>query len=558
MKSTDGLSINKHGSAWIYALDICILLLCYIIYLRYDMPVTFIHEAIRLVLVYLSAKLLFSLLPKYKEYICVIAISLICLYEGGLGYLQLVGKVVSNNYLFAVTGSFKNPGPYGGFLAVCISLLAAYCLKNKDSYKKNIFSRMMFWMAAVVAILASIILPSTQSRCAILALVCSLLFMAYGVESIKSRLNPILTKYGIWILIWVLLIGTGAYLFKKQSADGRLFMDRICIKVICENGGRGVGVCHFGGAYADAQHDFFKKQIERSDKDDLDWTAIDEHDRMTADCPDNAFNEYLFVGVEAGVLVMLVFIGVIVVGIILSLKNGTIWCYGLTAFAIFALFSYPLHVKQFQILFALLLAISITEGEEGKKNSLSFIILIVPILLLTVVLLKQKPQMNQHRKVESSWKTADRWYQKGCYECVVEECDTLYGYMKHNPQYLFAYGQSLNKIGEYEKSDSILKMGTEISSDPMFWNVMGNNSLAMGRYREAEERYKHAFYMVPNRLYPLNLLAKLYYAEGDTARFLDMADRVETFIPKVESTSTAQLREEIRLLKTDILLKQKP
>ena len=557
MKNTGGLAKNKHRTVWIYALGICVSLLCYVIWRRYDIPVIVINEAIKLVLIYLLARVLFSLLPKYKEYVCVISISLICLYECGLGYLQLVGKLGSNHYLYTLTGSFRNPGPYGGFIAVCISMLAAYCIKKRGSYKDSIYSLILFWTAAVVAILATVILPSTQSRSAILALVCSLFFMAYGVESIKSRLKPILTKYGIWILVGVLLIGSGAYLFKKQSADGRLFMDRMCINAIYESGGLGVGVGRFGRAYAEAQHDYFQKQIERTGKDDLDWTAIDERDRTTADCPDNAFNEYLFVGVEFGVLVMLVFIGVIAFVIITSFKNGTIWCYGLTAFAVFALFSYPLHVKQFQILFAVLLAISITDDDKGK-DILGLTILIVPLLLLAVVLIKQSPYINQYRKAELSWKKTERWHQMEYFDYAVEGCDTLWQYKKYDKEFLFAYGQSLNKIGEYEKSDSILKMGTEISSDPMFWNVMGNNSLAMGRYREAEERYKHAFYMVPNRLYPLNLLAKLYYAEGDTARFLDMADRVETFIPKVESTSTAQLREEIRLLKTDILLKQEP
>lgn len=557
MISTDGSAINKHRCVWTYALDICMPLLCYVIWRRYNISVVAITEAIKLVLIYLLARVLFSLLPKQKEFICVIAISLICLYECGLGYLQLVGKLGSNHYLYTITGSFRNPGPYGGFIAVCISMLAAYCIKNRGSYKEKIYSRILFLIAAVVAILASVILPSTQSRSAILALVCSLLYMTYGIESIKSRLKPILTKYGIWIFVGVLLIGSGAYLFKKQSADGRMFMDRMCIKAIYESGGRGVGVGRFGRAYADAQHDYFQKQIKRTGKDDLDWTAIDEHDRMTADCPDNAFNEYLFVGVEFGALVMLVFIGVIVFGIITSFNNGTIWCYGLTSFAVFALFSYPLHVKQFQILFAILLAISITDSDKGK-DILGFAIPIVPIMLLAAILIKQSPYINQYRKAELSWKKTERWHQMEYYDYAVAGCDTLWQYKKYDKEFLFAYGQSLNKIGEYEKSDSILKMGIEISSDPMFWNVMGNNSLAKGRYREAEERYKHAFYMVPNRLYPLNLLAKLYYTEGDTARFLDMADKVETFIPKVESASTAQLRNEIRQLKADIILKQEP
>jgi len=101
-------------------------------------------------------------------------------------------------------------------------------------------------------------------------------------------------------------------------------------------------------------------------------------------------------------------------------------------------------------------------------------------------------------------------------------------------------------------------MGTEISSDPMFWNVMGNNSLALGKYREAEERYKHAFYMVPNRLYPLYLLGKMYHEEGDTAKFLYMAEKIASFPPKIESINTEQMRNEIKEIRIDYMLNQMP
>jgi tetratricopeptide (TPR) repeat protein len=123
-----------------------------------------------------------------------------------------------------------------------------------------------------------------------------------------------------------------------------------------------------------------------------------------------------------------------------------------------------------------------------------------------------------------------------------------------DPHFLYMYGYSLRKINQIEKSDSVLSLGTNYSSNPMFLNVMGNNSLTQGRYREAEERYKHAFYMVPNRLYPLYLLAKLYYTEGDTVRFLQMAEMVEEFIPKVESVNTESLRTEIRELKSTLIM----
>ena len=88
----------------------------------------------------------------------------------------------------------------------------------------------------------------------------------------------------------------------------------------------------------------------------------------------------------------------------------------------------------------------------------------------------------------------------------------------------------------------------------MFWIVKGNNSMAIGDYREAETRYKYAFYMVPNRLYPLVQLAKLYHIEGDTIGFLDMVDRIDRFVPKIESLNTEGLREEVREIKEGYII----
>lgn len=512
---------------------------------------------------YLLARLLFMVSQKWMLLIVISFISFLCVKESFLGVTQLFGHRSSNHYLYALTGSFKNPGPYGGFLAICISLLTAYHVKYNNQTQKHI-SKLLYWGASTIAIVALIILPSTQSRSAILALGCGMILLASGTERIRVKIKPFLKRYGLWITLGFSIIGIGAYLFKKPSADGRLFMDKICIKAMCENGWKGAGIGHLGGAYGKAQASYFKKQIEEKGKDDLDWRAINEHDRITADCPDNAFNEYLFIGVEAGPIVMLLFIGIIVSAIIISFKRGTIWCYGMTTFAVFAMFSYPLHVKQFQILFPILLAACVSDRQQNaedqsgnkeepffkNKYNLAGIVTMVAILMtLSTIIILKLPKVRLYKQAETAWKKAERWHKMEYYEYVVEDCDTLLPYMKHDYRFLFAYGQSLNKTGNYEKSDSILKMGTEISSDPMFWNVMGNNSLALGKYREAEDRYKQAFYMVPNRLYPLYLLAKLYHEEGDTAKFMYMAEKIASFPPKVESVNTERIRYEINGLK---------
>ena len=160
--------------------------------------------------------------------------------------------------------------------------------------------------------------------------------------------------------------------------------------------------------------------------------------------------------------------------------------------------------------------------------------------------------MNAVKQADRSYKDIHYLYSFNKYNGVTSEHEKLLPYLTSNATFLFDYGKSLSASGNYEKSDSILKLGTRISSDPMFWNIMGNNSLALGRYREAEERYMHAFLMVPNRLYPLCLLTKLYYAEGDYERACKMAKMVMEFKPKVESTTTKELRNEIAVLITGI------
>ena len=489
---------------------------------------------------------------KEASKIAIIPIALICTYEVYLGLSQLFGYTSSNHSLFSITGSFQNPGPYGGFLAVCISLFVAYYVKYSGDKKSKLQSKLLYYIVSVVLVLAIILLPSTQSRSAILALGCSMILMAFGNEKIRERIKPFLKRYGILLAIGFAAAGIGAYMIKKPSADGRFFMDRICIKTICDNGLRGAGTGRFGAAYGQTQARYFKEQIDKNGKDDLDWTVINEHSRMTADCPDNAYNEYLFLGVEEGPIAMLLFVVVIVTAVVISFRSNTIWCYGLTTLAVFAFFSYPFHIVRFQIMLAILLSACVSDNQysvcfKGQRacRYTALSIMAITLMTLSVAIVLRVPQAKRYKQAALSWKKVESWHRMEYYQYVVEDCDSLLPYLKNDKQFLFAYGQSLNKIGQFEKSDSILKIGTEISSDPMFWNVMGNNSLALGRYREAEERYKRAFYMVPNRLYPLYLLAKLYEEEGDDVRFVIMSDAVNRFVAKVESNNTERLRLEI-------------
>ena len=57
--------------------------------------------------------------------------------EAVWGLLQIYGFEPSNHSLYALTGSFYNPGPYSGFLAMCMPLALYEWLKRKEDLETS-------------------------------------------------------------------------------------------------------------------------------------------------------------------------------------------------------------------------------------------------------------------------------------------------------------------------------------------------------------------------------------------------------------------------------------
>lgn len=483
---------------------------------------------------YFMFRVLFSLSHKWTSIILLVVISAICMKELFEGYSQLfmyLGKKKGQEICF---GSFSNSGLYGCFLAICSSLFIACSSKTTKKYFKG--------PLIALSALSLLLLPITMSRGSILSFGSAMLLLTLSIK--ESR--EFMVRNRILLISIFLILGTGAYVIKKPSADGRMHMNRIGLRIIQKNDLKGVGAGYYAGIYGAEQYEYFSEKV--GDKaGELDISTIPESIRMAADCPYYAFNEYIMVGVEYGLVAAVILIALVTLSVVISFKSGDYWCYPLLSLSVFAFFSYPFETKLFPLMFTAFLA-SVGKTEKNIKLNVTFYSLMV---------LFSCHQLSKDRYIFDI--IDNRSYQDNkdifiSQPNIFVGSDILTGSETIVDQnVLFDYSQIYRMSGDYYRSDSILQLGTKISSDPMFWNVMGNNSLAQGKYREAEERYKHAFYMVPNRLYPLYLLAKLYHTEGDTARFLKMADKVETFIPKVESVNTERLRSEIREIRAGYL-----
>ncbi|MBO5920070.1 MAG: hypothetical protein J6Q34_06240 [Bacteroidales bacterium] len=65
------------------------------------------------------------------------------IYEAVLGVLQIAGAAEIASPLFGITGSFFNPGPYAGFLAIAVLSalsLGVICLRKKIKWYRTLFA----------------------------------------------------------------------------------------------------------------------------------------------------------------------------------------------------------------------------------------------------------------------------------------------------------------------------------------------------------------------------------------------------------------------------------
>lgn len=487
-------------------------------------------------LIYLTFRFLFhSSLAEKIETACVLALAVLTFRQCLIGLRQAFGAGLSGHVLFCCTGSFGNPGPYGGFLAVSAAILITWCSIHRKWHHKA--GRILQIAAGTAASFCLVLLPATQSRAGITALLCGIFLWHTGDRAMRRKHRMQFHKYrfrtSAVIVAGVILLAAGsvfAYRFKKDSAYSRILMSRISWIAIGQHPLFGSGAGGFMRAYGDALYSHFSSG---------DFT---EQERLAADCAEYPFNTFLCAGVEYGLPAMAVLLMATLLGIVRSIRSRSCLGYGMAALSAFAVFSYPQELPVFQFMLPVLAA----SGSDGKHryDTEGAVIAFALSLVSAAAIFSNQMHGASVRKAESQWRSAAAVYRSGHYERAAELYAPLVPSLRYSPGFMFEYGHSLLRTGQYSKADSILAEGSELSYDPMFLNLRGQCMQEMGDTAAAAGYYRRAFLTIPNRLYPLYLLARMRFEYGDTAGFLDTAQRIRHFVPKIESGETLRMRAE--------------
>ena len=490
------------------------------------------------------------------------------LVESVVGLRQLYGFDHSHHGLYRITGDFFNPGPFSGFVALTVPLAVYYAFsfwekaearfqQIRASFSRNsllVSVKQAVWHEENVYILtvgisilnivaALLVIPAAMSRSAWLAIIAGglvVLAIRYGLSGRAKAFFQRNRKRAVLIAIAAIGLAAvgfaGLYNLKRGSADGRLFLWEIAAEVIKENPLSGVGLGNFAGAYGQAQYDYFVR-------------GVDPAEAMTADSPAYAFNEFIQIGVEQGLIGLALFLIVVFIAVRHCLRDrekaGILG--SATAVLVFALTSYPFSILPVCIGFVVLLALSNREqvGWEWPK----FPSWAAAVLLVGGCICFAAGTGPLRQAYRSWWSLSLNHASK--YNDTTQDFQEVKPYLDRYQDFMFSYGQALGKMERYQESNEILLIGTTRSSDPMFYNLIGNNYRALGEAEKAEEYYWKAYYTLPNRHYPFYLLAKLYHETGQDEKARSMARQILDKEPKVMSTAIREMQDYARKILCD-------
>lgn len=456
------------------------------------------------------------------------------IFQAVYGVLQLTGYLPSLHPNFNITGSFFNPGPFAGFLAIVGNMaIGAYLFKkdilmliasNKAEYSSveyKVINVLFEYIPIIGLITFIIILPATHSRAAWLSFIFGALIMLsykFGISNRFFNCNRF-KRMVISSIAFIIIVTSfyGIYHFKKESADGRMLIWKITSNIIKNNSILGVGHDRFKAYYMNAQADYFNKGIELSEA-------------MVADNSYYAFNDIIQFVSEHGLLGFVLTIAIIVFCLRIKttrekafLKPLSIGI--LSSVIVFGMFSYPIQILPIKTIWVFSLVILVNIDREKivlhykKKSSmlnskhlwlLKSCLLFTGVIAIWIVNTRVKVIENSFK----DWKAAVYMHNLGIYNESIKSFEKAFPVLQKDGDFLMNYGKTFSLSGQHKKTIETLNMAKRFLNTTVIETTLGNSYQALREYEKAERAYQVAVNMVPSRFYPHYLLAKLYDESG--------------------------------------------
>lgn len=497
-----------------------------------------VYELIFLTIFYLIVKGFFSVKKFNRKRLIIASVILFMVanIEVIIGLLQLYKIIPSENPYFRITGTFHNPAPYSLFLAISFSYAFSFYLF--DLFKEK-YSR---YISLCTSLAVLLVIPFTGNRASWIGTasgIAFILFLKYWRVIVNFKTNKFL-KAGLFALV-LLVTFTGIfflYNLKKGSSDGRLLIWKVSGNIIKEQPITGVGYGRFNSVYNLYQADYFRADHNKNEE-------------LLADNVRIAYNDYIEILVESGIIGLLIFIGLLYfIFNYMRLSQGNIFLLISPIFVcvILALISYPLNTVPTKVLFIFFVAAISAQVTIFRKAIYNF--KINKLILITFLVISIPFSIKQISKylMYKDWLYAVNALGNGQTKISEEYFRKVNENLKYDLHFSILYAECLFHNQKYNEALESLNELKNIVPDSELFLLLGKSYEETGRKQEAIECFEESSYMVPGRVLPKYYLTKFHYKNGAVARADSLAEILFEMDIKVKSDTTLALINEIKEL----------
>lgn len=457
----------------------------------------------------------------------------------GWGQCFTVFKSFHSNY--EITGSFFNPAPFAGLMAVGSMFSIFLFLYLKKFYKylisikvhKTIIKFLCY--TTILNILLSIgLLIILQSRAAWLAFILGTSYLVYTKKNQKLKFSIRQYVFIITMFVLMALCIFFFYTMRKDSADGRLFVWKISTEMLRDFSLTGTGLDGYKAHYMNYQAKYFAKNN----------TSTQE--TMLSDNIAYTFNDFLQFFIEEGIVGLLLLVALL--WLIFKQSKNAIYYVStalIISLSVFACFSYPLQILPLKLIVFTAIAFSAFTSKNKQEFKLRYTFIRLQIFsTATVWVALQFYNAYRLHIGYSIWKKAFNTYQEMNFKESSLLFEKAYPYLKSNGEFLMHYGKALSLDEQPNLSNIILHKAEQYLNNTVIQTSLGDNYVILGNYPQAIKHFRKACNMTPNRLYPRYLLMKLYEKKGDIVEARKEAVKLLQIPIKVPSITTSQIIEE--------------
>jgi O-antigen polymerase len=459
--------------------------------------------------------------------------------QGVYAVLQIAGVLQSFHTGFPVTGTFHNPAALGIYMAIIFCFSAAELLFITPPFSKT--DNIVRGISILNILIAILVLPSTDSRASWLAVAAGLGFLLLVKYRILVHLSRTMRIVLCLLTFGILMAGSWfLYNYKMSSALGRLAIWRTGIEMIRDAPLTGIGFNQFQHQYAAYQARFYNEN-------EVDGETVNVIDKV-----DYVFNDYLQVMIENGITGFLLFM--LVIGFlfypvkenIAANRSMPAMYAGIIAILVSAAFSYSFELIFILFVFLMLAAFVSADTKPviqvSIHNRLMRGIIVLPVLLCMIFIGITTVQEYAWRQ---KWRYAFALLRNENYNNATilykEVCEGI----PHEKTVLLEYGKSLLLLERYDEGLAVLENAAKYIADPFLSINLAEGYTALKKYDRAEKELLQSISMIPNRIYPRYLLAKLYMQQGDTLKASRYAEKTLQLPVKVQSQAIMQMQQEL-------------